>query len=82
MKTQKVRKFAYQPRYYKIAEEEEVPRISFRRYRRSQKTGKKSTIGMLILVVIIIFLVGYWLKMDSPKNSEFQFEQIIIEEIE
>ncbi|MEE4310876.1 MAG: hypothetical protein V2J62_03305 [candidate division KSB1 bacterium] len=82
MKPQKIRKFTYRPKYYKPDEPEEESRITFRRHRHSQKSDKRSSLGMIILIAIILFLIFYWVKMDSPKRSDFRFEEVIIEEIE
>lgn len=84
-KLPKSRVFSYQPKYYEPPNEEDEnePRIKFRRIKSSRPLTRRSVTGLIIFAIILIFLLGYWLNIDSSKNNEeFKFEEIEIKQIQ
>jgi len=83
LKPPKIREFTYRPIFYKPPEEEEEqgPRIKFRRYWLSNPPKQRSFIVMVFLIVILIFLLIYWQGLEKSDQKEFKFEDVKIEEI-
>lgn len=83
LKPPKPRQFTYRPNFYKpIEEEEEGPRIKFRRTGSLQKpTKKQSSLLMLLIAIVLAVLLGYWLNIEKVGDNEFKFEEIDIEQL-
>ena len=84
MKSPQIRQFTYRPKYYQPMDpdDDDGPRIKFKRHRKSQTGKKRSTLGLVVMVIILFFLISYWLKIDTSNNDDFKVEEIIIEEIQ
>ena len=88
MKRPQIRKFTYRPQFYtpdeELDEEEEGPRIQFRRIRRTttRSTKRRSGLILVLLVIILLFMIHYFNNLQkAEKESEidtFQVEEIII----
>jgi hypothetical protein len=83
IKPPKPRKFTYRPKYYRPEEieDEEAPRIKFRRHKLTKYTKKRSILVMVVIVIILISLLKYWLTIESVDRKEFKFDNLKIEEI-
>ena len=84
IKLNKARKFKFLPMYYqplKDEDDDDQPRIKFRGLKSSIPIKKRSVIVMVVLAAVLLYLMTYWLKVDST-NKEFKFEEIKIEEIQ
>lgn len=82
LKLPKTRKFTYRPIYYQPPrEDEEGPRIKFRRYGTSKTPKKRPLLVMVVLVIILIFLLSHWLKIETSSRNDFKFKDFKIEEI-
>lgn len=84
-KQSKIRQFRYTPRYYKPAPEEEdddSPRIKFRRLIERKPVTKRPLWLLLILIFVIIFLLRYFLGTTKTDKQDFKFEDLKIETIE
>ncbi len=78
-----MRDFEYRPRFYTpISEdEEEENRIKFRRLRRRKPVPKRSFMGMVIIIVVLMFLIRYLYKISSEEHNA-PIEQLQIEIVE
>lgn len=80
LKNPQIRRFTYHPKYYKPnedQEEDESPRIKFRRYRLSRVPKKRSMLLMLALLIILIYLLSYWFQVEKNyPEQEFKFEVV------
>ena len=83
LKPPKPRQFTYRPKFYKpIEDEEEGPRIKFRRSNSLKKPPKKQSTLLLIFVAIVLaVLLSYWLRIDKAGDDGFKFEEIDIEQL-
>ena len=77
------REFEYRPRFYEpLAEEDENEnRIKFKKLVHKRPLPKRSFLGMVVIIIILIFLVRYLFKISS-KEKDSPIEQIKIEIIE
>lgn len=84
MKQPQIRQFKYTPRFYKpeSEEEEDQPRIKFRRLITRRPVPRRSFWGMLIVIILLILLFHYLKAYIKPDKQEFQFEDLKIETIE
>lgn len=81
----KVRQFQYTPRFYKPEPEEEDengPRIKFRRLIERRTTPKRPFWLVLILILVIVFVLRYFLGVTTKNQQDFKFEDVKIETIE
>jgi len=83
LKHPKIRDFEYRPRFYTpLAEEdEEDNRIKFRKLRRRTPVPKRSFMGMVIIIVVLMFLIRYLIKISSEEKNA-PIEQLKIEIVE
>ncbi len=84
-KQPKIRQFQYVPRFYKPMEEgedEDGPRIKFRRLIKREPRPKRSVWLLLILIFVLIFLLRYFLNVTKTDKQGFKFEDLKIETIE
>ena len=78
----KTRRFQYHPLFYREEEHREVEkgerRIHFRRTYRL-RTRKKSFVGLIILLILIIFFLQYLhrYRVEQPKNIELKNLEIV-----
>lgn len=82
LKNPKPRQFEYRPRFFKPEsdDENEGPRIKFRRLTERKKPDeKRSVIGMLVFIIILIFLLRYLYKMNKSHNEYEPMKEIKIE---
>ena len=84
MKNPKIRRFEYQPRFYKPEdqEDEDGPRIKFRRITERKTLQKRSPIGLIILILILIFLFRYLYNINKAEKENAPIKEIKIEVIE
>ncbi|MBC8185544.1 hypothetical protein H8E88_31035 [candidate division KSB1 bacterium] len=83
LKHPKTRDFEYRPRFYTpISEDdEEENRIKFRKLRHSKPVPKRSLMGMVIIIVVLMFLIRYFFKISSEEHNA-PIEQLKIEIVE
>ena len=83
LKPPKPRQFKYQPKFYKpVEEEEEGPRIKFRRTSSLTKPKKKqSSLLMLLIAIVLAVLLSYWLRVEKAGDDDFKFDEIDIEQL-
>jgi hypothetical protein len=83
LKNQKIRDFEYKPRFYTLLtdEDEEDNRIKFRKLRKRTPVPKRSFMGMVIVIIVLMFLIRYLIKISSAENNA-PIEQLKIEIIE
>jgi hypothetical protein len=83
-KLPKIKRFEYAPRYYKpeSEEDEDKPRIKFRRLTRRRPTSKRSFWLLIVLIIIIIFLIRFFSSLIKQDDQEFKIEDLKIESIE
>lgn len=69
-KSPKTRQFAYQPRYYKPEEneEEDEPRIRFRKIRHTSGNKKQFNMRLLLLMIILGFILFYFYQSQRKDN--------------
>lgn len=82
-KERQVRRFSFTPYYFEIKdteEDEDGPRIRFRRVRRSKPPARKSIRGLAMLAILILFGLFYFIHMVDREQRNFEIEDIRIEE--
>ncbi len=81
-KLQEPRQFEYIPRFYRPEEDEEKPRIQFRRIRHSKRLPKTSPLRLLLMILILLFAMVYLSQQANrpvPQASQpFQVEEIVV----
>ncbi len=85
LKNPKIRRFEYKPRFYKPESEEEQdhPRIKFRRIIERKPVQRRSFVGMFIILVILVFILFSIQKAFKSENqNQGPIEEIKIEVIE
>jgi hypothetical protein len=77
------RDFEYRPRFYTplTEDDEEDNRIKFRKLRKQTPVQKRSVMGMVIIIIVLMFLIRYLIKISSEENNA-PIEQLKIEIIE
>ena len=88
MKQRKIRKFTYRPLYYKpddIEDDEDTPRIKFRRIRNTTRpTKRRSRLIMLLLIIILLFMINYFNNLQKSDQQavdrDFQVEEVIVKQ--
>ena len=85
MKRPKIRQFTYRPQFYnpeqELEEEENGPRIKFRRIRGEAKPAKRrSGLIMLLLIIILIYMIHY-LNNLQKKDQQADYQNFQVEEI-
>lgn len=83
-KLPKVKRFEYTPRYYKPESEqdEDKPRIQFRRLTRRRPTPKRSFWLLMVLIIVIVFLIRFFSSLVKQDDQKLKIEDIKIESIE
>ena len=85
LKQPKIRQFQYTPRYYKLkpkGEDDEGPRIKFRRLFERKPMAKRSFWILLVMIFVLIYLLRYFLAVTKADKQDFKFEDLKIETIE
>ena len=79
----KVREFEYKPRFFKPATEddEEKNSIKFRKLIHKTPVQRRSVVGMVIIIVVLMFLARYFFKISNDEKNA-PIEQLKIEIIE
>jgi len=84
LKQRKIRKFEYSPRFYQPQklDEDENRRIKFRRLRSWKKPKKRSFVGMIIIIAVLLWLIHYFNSFSVDKQEEQKMRDLNIEMIE
>ena len=82
LKNPKIRDFEFRPRFYKPATDEDEKRIKFRKLKHKTPVKRRSFLGMIIIIVVLMFLIRYFYKLLSEDEKNVPIEQLKIEIIE
>jgi hypothetical protein len=84
MKNPRARRFEYQPRFYHPEEEqdENEPRIRFKRLTRRKTVPKRSPIVLVVLILILFFLIRYLHNLTEAEKQNRPVQDIKIEIID
>jgi hypothetical protein len=75
------RRFSFTPYYYQEPEEDEdAPRIRFRRVRRFERPARKPVLGLVVIVVILLWMLFYFTDVKESSRA-IQMEDIRVEEV-
>ena len=82
LKNAKIRDFEFRPRFYKPETDEDAKRIKFRKLRHRTAVKRRSFVGMIVIIVVLMFLIRYFYKLLSDDEKNAPIEQLKIEIIE
>jgi len=82
LKNPKIRDFEFRPRFYKPVTDEDEKGIKFRNLRHKTPVKRRSFVGMVIIIVVLMFLIRYFYKLLSDDEKNAPIEQLKIEIIE
>ncbi len=75
------RRFSFTPYYYREQEEDEdQPRIRFRRLRRYERPKRRSVLGLVVIALILLWMLIYFTDLKNSART-MEMQDIRVEEV-